>query len=326
MKKKTTGIVSILVAICIIILIIPLISSHVTKPVNQSLTTNSTNYNLASPVNYNQVHHHADYITSNLKLVNSTSTRYWIQAIENVEGKNVNVYVSVSDYLFNVTYYVTENREITSRDVSLNSALMDFYHQVGYFDKPADAVVVYPIFTQAAYGKNGFYDYYAKRCDSSCLTLGIPTNIVPVYQTSRNAYDILKLLHYDTVTDVDVDKNPNILDKYKKVIMLHNEYVTQREFDAIIHHPNVVYLYPNALYAKIQSDYDKNTITLIRGHGYPTQSADNGFDWKFDNSDFEYDLICDDWQFHTIDNGKMLDCYPTFRMYLDKELLNEIKN
>ena len=45
--------------------------------------------------------------------------------------------------------------------------------------------------------------------------------------------------------------------------MLHNEYVTQAMFDAITNHPNVIYLYPNALYAEIEVDYENNLITLI---------------------------------------------------------------
>ena len=253
--------------------------------------------------------------------MNSTQIKRWIQVNENVEGRTEIIYVSIDDYLFTVDYKINEQKKIIGRTISLNPTFNDFYNQVGYFDKPADAVVIYPLFTQAAYDQNGFYDYYNKKCDFRCLTINIPTDIVPVYQTSRNAYTILKLLNYDTVTDVDVDKNPSILEKYKKVIILHNEYVTQREFDAITSHPNVVYLYPNALYAKIQPDYDKNTITLIRGHGYPDSNTANGFDWKFDNSKFEYNLKCDNWRFYTIDNGKMLDCYPSYRIYLDKDLL-----
>ena len=41
--------------------------------------------------------------------------------------------------------------------------------------------------------------------------------------------------------------------------MLHNEYVTRPMFDAITSHPNVIYLYPNALYAEIEVNYiDEN--------------------------------------------------------------------
>ena len=93
--------------------------------------------------------------------------------------------------------------------------------------------------------------------------------------------------------------------------MLHNEYVTRTMFDAITSHPSVVYLYPNALYAEIEVDYDNNTITLIRGHNYPEQEIANGFDWEFDNTHpYEYDNNCSQMEFYKIDNGWMTNCYP----------------
>ena len=65
--------------------------------------------------------------------------------------------------------------------------------------------------------------------------------------------------------DEDVDKNPDILKQYKRIIVLHNEYVTKKEFDAITSHPDVVFLYPNALYAQVEANYTSNTITLVHG-------------------------------------------------------------
>lgn len=103
---------------------------------------------------------------------------------------------------------------------------------------------------------------------------------------------VLKLLNYSYVKDQDVDKNPDILKQYKRVIVLHNEYVTKKEFDAITSHPDVVFLYPNALYAQVKTNYDNGTITLVRGHGYPDSTIGNGFDWKYDNSRYEYDIDC----------------------------------
>ena len=105
--------------------------------------------------------------------------------------------------------------------------------------------------------------------------------------------------------------NPSILQQYDKVIMLHNEYVTRAMFDAITNHPNVIYLYPNALYAEIEVDYIDETITLIRGHNYPEPEITNGFDWKFDNTHpYEYDKICANMEFYKIENGWMTNCYP----------------
>lgn len=200
------------------------------------------------------------------------------------------------------------------------------YKEVG-FSKPNNKIVfVYPIFTQAAYSSNGFYDYYKKKCDISCTTISIPNSIIGRYSSSVKANTILKLLNYSSISDIDIDKNPAILKKYDKVIVLHNEYVTQKEFDAITSHPNVVYLYPNSLYAIVKTDYNKNTVSLVRGHGYPDQSIKNGFSWKYDNSQFEYDIQCNNWKFSNIPHGKMLNCYPDYRILYDKLLLKSIRN
>lgn len=142
---------------------------------------------------------------------------------------------------------------------------------------------------------------------------------------SGGGASMLYFLNYTDLTDVDVDKDPSILKKYDKVILLHNEYVTQKEFNAITKHKNVVYLYPNALYALVKSDYKTNTITLQKGHGYPTKDITNGFKWRYDNSKYEYDLQCDNWKFTSIPNGKMLNCNPDYRVFFDKNLLLEIK-
>jgi len=331
-KKKIIGIVSasVLITICVIIVIVsltyvPPVTTNDNQNMSNSVSTNSATLYLNSTNSTALSLNSINSTMVSLSSANSTAVKRWLKVSENIEGRVESMYVPVDAYVFTVTYTIdSQNGMITNRTISLNPIFADFYNQIGYFGKSSDTVVVYPLFTQSAYDKNGFYDYYNKKCDSSCLTINIPTKITPVYQTSGSVYTILKLLHYDTVTDVDVDKNPTILDKYKKVIILHNEYVTQREFDAITNHPNVVYLFPNALYAKIQSDYDKNTITLIRGHGYPDSNTTNGFGWKFDNSRYEYDIECNKWEFYAIDNGTMLNCYPTFRVYIDKDLLHSI--
>jgi len=109
--------------------------------------------------------------------------------------------------------------------------------------------------------------------------------------------------------------------------MLHNEYVTRAMFDAITSHPNVIYLYPNALYAEIEVDYIDETITLIRGHNYPEPEITNGFDWKFDNTHpYEFDKICADMEFYKIENGWMTNCYPeNFFLEDHQGLLNLLK-
>ncbi|MFQ5783174.1 MAG: hypothetical protein ACE5GR_09030 [Nitrosopumilus sp.] len=71
--------------------------------------------------------------------------------------------------------------------------------------------------------------------------------------------------------------------------------MTKKKFDAITSHPNVVYLYLNALYAEVESNYETNTITLKRGHNYPEEDIRNGFDWEYDNFPMEYYTQCEEW-------------------------------
>jgi hypothetical protein len=169
-----------------------------------------------------------------------------------------------------------------------------------------NVVVIYPIFTASAYSDGGFYDYYKGKCNTSCLTTTIKD--VSAYETSKNGIKVLEWYGFKMIDDIDVDKNPDILKNYTTVILLHNEYVTIKEFNAILNHPNVIYMYPNALYAVITFENDK--INLIRGHNYPDISIRNGFNWKNDNTVIETNSECRDWNFYKVDNGYMLNCYP----------------
>jgi hypothetical protein len=207
----------------------------------------------------------------------------------------------------------------------LKPELTEIYDQIGVYDEQNKPVIIIPIFTASAYSENGFYDFYEKKCEK-CTTTKIVAEKELTNTSSANAVKVLKLLGYDSITDIELDKNPSQISKYSKVIVLHNEYITKNMFDAITSHPNVIYLYPNALYAEINVDYEKNEITLIRGHGFPTEDEDNGFDWEFDNTrPYEYDIECKNWEFYDIPNGKMLNCYPEQLIWQDKELLKALK-
>ena len=187
--------------------------------------------------------------------------------------------------------------------------------ELNYFDhydqlrSTSNTVVVYPIFTQSAYALKGIHDFNMGYCDS-CITAKINDFYKKTIASSGNGYRILEFLDYEIIDDIDIDKNPNILNQFDRVILLHNEFVTRAEFNAITQHPDVVYLYPNALSSEIQVDYSDNTITLLRGPGYPEPSIVNGFDWKFDNTNYFLDWECNNWEFYEIENGHMLNCYP----------------
>ena len=207
--------------------------------------------------------------------------------------------------------------------VNLNN--LDVYNEVALWNDPQKTVMVYPFFTHSAYSEPGFYTYFRGECDDCTTTkITIPTL---QYTSSGNAYQALNLLGYPSITDIDIDKNPSILQQYDKVIMLHNEYVTRTIFDAVTSHPNVIYLYPNALYAEIEVNYIDETITLIRGHDYPPEDpVTNGFDWEFDNTHpYEFDSMCVDMEFYKIKNGWMTTCYPENVFVRDQQLVQLLK-
>jgi len=229
--------------------------------------------------------------------------------------KNKMVFVSSS---FFEVYGVNGDCLIDSNDgiskwksttLGLNPNKMDTYNEVALWNDPQSAVVVYPYFTYVAYQPQGFYNYYRGDCDD-CTTIKLvsPTS---QYTSSGKAHQALTLLGYSSITDIEIDRNPGILQQFDKVIMLHNEYVTRPMFDAITDHPNVIYLYPNALYAEIEVNYIDETITLLRGHNYPESEISNGFDWQFDNTHpYEYDDTCLDMEFYKVGDGWMTNCYP----------------
>ena len=215
----------------------------------------------------------------------------------------------------------------------LDESKLDMYQDLKNDKKSA---VVFPIFTAAAYSEPGFYTFYRGECDQEfhgvlfrdddCLTVKLEDEYNPLFTSSANGLQVLNLLDYDIITDISIHQNPEILLSYEKIILLHNEYVTYIEFDAITSHPNVIYLYPNALYAEVDFDEELWEISLVRGHNYPEITIRNGFDWRFDNSPDEYDTTCEDMKFSKIDNGWMLNCYPENVLHKSKELLKQIRD
>jgi hypothetical protein len=230
-----------------------------------------------------------------------------------------------SAFLDGIQYLIKNGIMELNDDVALKIT-KERLDQVSAWNDTKKSVVIIPVFTASAYSEHGFYSYYNGKCNSACLTAKIDINAPLGYSASQSAVNVLQSLGYHTITDIDVDRNPQILSQYNKVIVLHNEYATQREFDAITTHPHVIYLYSNSLYGKIAVDYNQNTITLLRGHNYPDSTIKNGFDWKYDNSQFEHDILCNNWKFNEIKNGIMLNCYPENHIAYNFPLLKIIKD
>lgn len=250
----------------------------------------------------------------------------YLVIVSNTEGNEQILHLPVSKFLFNVTPHNDENGKLISLSLGLKPGLDSLYADIGLFNKSRDIVFIYPSFTQAAYDKNGFYDFYNKKCSTKCLTVPIPTDVHGVQASSIAGAWVLKLLNYPYLKDENVDKNPDILKQYKRVIVLHNEYVTKKEFDAITSHPDVIFLYPNALYAEVTANYDNNTITLVNGHGYPNLGIKNGFNWNYDNSKYEYNVDCNNWNFYRAGNYAMLNCYPEYKILYTEQLLRSLQD
>ena len=250
-------------------------------------------------------------------------TRY----IANKEGHNlveVNIPSLFKVYGSEGDFTIEDGKRVWNKFLfELDPKNIEIYNKVGILNDPQNTIVIFPDFTFSAYTDPGFYTYYIGDCDTSCLTTNIESGIR--VEASGNAIQVLSLLGYDFITDKDVDNYPKFLENYDKVILLHNEYVTKKEFDAITNHPHVIYLYPNALYAEITANYDENTISLVKGHGYPDANIANGFDWEFDNTPFEYDHDCIEMEFYPVGNGWMLNCWPEWSIHENIELLQAIK-
>lgn len=166
-------------------------------------------------------------------------------------------------------------------------------------------LVVKPLLTANAYKKGGFYDYYHGNCDESCLSVQIDENIPYTYDSSLRAIVRFEKLGATMADDYTLD--PKELANYDRIILLHNEYVTQEFFDAVQAHPNVIYFYPNALYGKVS--VQDGVMKLIKGHGY--NHKDNGFDWQYDNTrPYEMDNTCKNLDWIKIPNGIQLNCFP----------------
>lgn len=326
MKKKTVGIISVIVVPLLFIVLslnLSATTSNTTSQVDKQVlnSSNSTSYNLPDQTNTTLYElHQGDF---QISVTNDT-----IKVTIPQEFKQEIATIPIDKLLFYIVYqYGSNHQQVKSVGIGLKPNLIDLYYKIGFSSPSNKIVYVYPIFTQSAYSAGGFYDYYAGNCDTRCLTVSISNNSSHgSFVASAKVATELSLLNYSRITDIDIDRNPDILKKYDKVILLHNEYVTKKEFDAITSHPNVLYLFADALHAEVKPDYDKNTITLIRGHGYPQPEIVNGFDWKYDNSKYEYDIQCDNWTIQEIPNGKMVNCYPAYRSYYDQSLWNLIRN
>ena len=102
----------------------------------------------------------------------------------------------------------------------------------------------------------------------------------------KNIKSLIPESKIDILTDADVDAGniftaKNGLNKYDILIISHQEYVTQQEYDNLRHFVSsggtMIILDGNVFYAEVMYNRNSQTITLVKGHGW----AFNGLSaWK----------------------------------------------
>ncbi len=151
---------------------------------------------------------------------------------------------------------------------------------------------VEPSFTAAAYNLDGFYEFYDKYEDIDfgedviddlhLMTADIPADpekayFEPIMQRVKDF--VPEEVKTTIIGDMDVHdgfifRNDGS-NAYEALFLLHNEYVTQQEYDNlrsfVSNGGRVVFLDGNLFYGEVSYDKTHCTATLIKGH-----------DWEFD--------------------------------------------
>jgi hypothetical protein len=162
----------------------------------------------------------------------------------------------------------------------------------GEFVKVLNIALIKPTFTAAAYNK-AFYKFYflysnipshARKNITSDLNL-LSSEVTNRTTASSSSFSIDYLTKHlktsksniSVLTDADAD-NVNSLfftngtSKYDILILGHQEYVTQQEYDNLKHFVSnggtLVIIDGNVFVAQVRYDRNTHTITLVKGHGW----------------------------------------------------------
>ncbi|HYX55844.1 MAG TPA: N,N-dimethylformamidase beta subunit family domain-containing protein [Nitrososphaeraceae archaeon] len=162
----------------------------------------------------------------------------------------------------------------------------------GDFGKGIDVALIKPTFTAAAYN-NAFYIFYSLYDDvligknvTTDLTLLSSKVTNQTTAATSSAFTMIYLLNnlrwlspesnITVLTDADVDSGSifmkNGSNAYDVLILGHQEYVTQQEYDNLKRFVSdggtMIIMDGNVFYAEVKYDRENKTITLIKGHGW----------------------------------------------------------
>lgn len=162
----------------------------------------------------------------------------------------------------------------------------------GLFVKALNIALIKPTFTGAAY-HNSFYKFYflyvtiphSRKNVTTDLNL-LSSKVTNQTSRSSSAFTFLYLPKHlktiipksniDILTDADADYGSiffnNGTNRYDVIILGHQEYVTQREYDNLKRFVSsggtMIFMDGNVFYAQVKYDRNTHTITLVKGHGW----------------------------------------------------------
>jgi hypothetical protein len=229
-------------------------------------------------------------------VINTTGTyRILIKATDNAGNQNF------AEKLINVPFLASTTRQGIGESAE---------------DSKDRIAIIIPTFTKAAYREHAFYTFYYKykfppsgvhiKSDLDMLTTPVIdldvnatdstltnlTALIPTAPEDRNTWKpltnqlvknapnaIITFLRDEDVNDGHIFSS-NGSNAYNVLILLHDEYVTQKEFDNLKHFVinggTIVFLDANVFMAEVSYDSAKQTATLVKGHY-----------WKFDGKSAE---------------------------------------
>ena len=176
---------------------------------------------------------------------------------------------------------------------TITSTFKNAVHNTAKFDRKINIAFIKPSFTATAYD-NSFYDFYTLYKDtpagkSVATNLNLLTSKVTTQTTdssssalamlylSKNIKSLLPGSNTVILTDADVDGGniftaKNKSNKYDILIIGHQEYVTQQEYDNLKQFVagggTMIVLDGNIFYAEVKYDRNTQTVTLVKGHGW----------------------------------------------------------
>jgi hypothetical protein len=168
-------------------------------------------------------------------------------------------------------------------------------------------------FTGAAYRDEGFYDFYKKHGDEIKMGKGITSdlnlltpkipNYSPQYHVSifedlpTHLRQLFPHANVSIISDIDVHEgktfkvkgNNSSNNAYDILVLGHQEYVTQNEYDNfkkfVANGGTLIILTGNVFYTEVKYNKQANSITLVEGHGFQFdgKSAQKGVDERWEN-------------------------------------------